>query len=704
MRIDSIVIENVRSHTKSYVKFSEGFNCLVGGLGAGKTSILYAIDFALFGEPLGKSYDYLLREGESLGKVVLRFIANGREYTIFRGLRRRGGRISQDSEKLKLFEGNKLIAEMKNEAILEQLKAITGIDKEIFREIIWVRQEKLKEILDMTPSERKKKIDQLFGISDYEIAWTNLRPVLRWYESERESLKRDPDVTNVGEIQKRYEETVKDLALKETELSDARKHLDEAERRLREASRLLEELRILRQRREEIMMKKNRLEAEISKTEALLSRLMNEARERKARISELNRRLELLNNQEADGRKKMVDFGLAPDASLEHIRLHIDSILTQVSTMQGEKENVKSEIKRTTQRISSLMKESKCPLCLQDLSPEYKNRLLSQLNMDLSDYEKQLNELERGIRELEYLRRALLTTFSNLQLIQSKREEVLNQIRIEEARLNNTLREAANKRKILENLKGELASLQSKIVEFDYSKLEKAQRVYDEALEGYSSLKYKVQSLESQLNEIRLRLDNFRERLEIAQKKIERLNKIEKIIAFVEEARQAYRSIQPKIRRDFIKYFERVVQQIIDELTGLEGSTFCVKIDEDYTPIIESEEKYERSAMNLSGGERTFLAFAYRLGMGQLVLNLRTGRGLSILLLDEPTESLGREDGSIDRLAEILSRLKTVEQIIAVTHSEAFAEKANYVIRVEKRGGRSIVSTESMDQIYVKTS
>ncbi|MCD6465269.1 AAA family ATPase [Candidatus Bathyarchaeota archaeon] len=704
MRIDSIVIENVRSHTKSYVKFSEGFNCLVGGLGAGKTSILYAIDFALFGEPLGKSYDYLLREGESLGKVVLKFIANGREYTIFRGLRRRGGRISQDSEKLKLFEGSKLIAEMKNEAILEQLKAITGIDKEIFREIIWVRQEKLKEILDMTPSERKKKIDQLFGISDYEIAWTNLRPVLRWYESERESLKRDPDVTNVGEFQKRYEEAVKDLALKETELSDARKHLDEAERRLREASRLLEELKILRQRREEIMMKKNRLEAEISKTEALLSRLVNEARERKARIDELNRRLELLNNQEADSRKKMVDFGLAPDASLEHIRLHIDSILTQVSTMQGEKENVKSEIKRTTQRISSLMKESKCPLCLQDLSPEYKNRLLSQLNMNLSDYEKQLNELERGIRELEYLRRALLTTFSNLQLIQSKREEVLNQIRIEETRLNNTLREAANKRKILENLKGELADLQSKIVEFDYSKLERAQRMYDEALERYSSLKYKVQSLESQLNEIRLRLDNFRERLEIAQKKIERLNKIEKIIAFVEEARQAYRSIQPKIRRDFIKYFERVVQQIIDELTGLEGSTFCVKIDEDYTPIIESEEKYERSAMNLSGGERTFLAFAYRLGMGQLVLNLRTGRGLSILLLDEPTESLGREDGSIDRLAEILSRLKTVEQIIAVTHSEAFAEKANYVIRVEKRGGHSIVSTESMDQIYVKTS
>jgi hypothetical protein len=35
-----------------------------------------------------------------------------------------------------------------------------------------------------------------------------------------------------------------------------------------------------------------------------------------------------------------------------------------------------------------------------------------------------------------------------------------------------------------------------------------------------------------------------------------------------------------------------------------------------------------------------------------------------------------REDDSIDQLAEAISRLKAIEQIIAVTHSEVFAEKA----------------------------
>ena len=80
----------------------------------------------------------------------------------------------------------------------------------------------------------------------------------------------------------------------------------------------------------------------------------------------------------------------------------------------------------------------------------------------------------------------------------------------------------------------------------------------------------------------------------------------------------------------------------------------------------------------------------------------RTGFGLHLLILDEPTESLGREDGSIDRLAEAISRLKTIEQIIAVTHSEAFAEKAEHVIRLEKENNVSHVIAEEKPLIAIE--
>ena len=119
---------------------------------------MYAVDFALFGEPLGRSFEYLLREGADSGKVTVQFTQNGKTYKLTRGLKRRGKGISQDIEELKLFEDETLIASMKSDAISEQFKAITGLDKDLYREIVWVRQEHLKELLDAAPRERQKTL------------------------------------------------------------------------------------------------------------------------------------------------------------------------------------------------------------------------------------------------------------------------------------------------------------------------------------------------------------------------------------------------------------------------------------------------------------------------------------------------------------------------------------------------------------------
>jgi exonuclease SbcC len=189
-------------------------------------------------------------------------------------------------------------------------------------------------------------------------------------------------------------------------------------------------------------------------------------------------------------------------------------------------------------------------------------------------------------------------------------------------------------------------------------------------------------------------MEELKQRLDNAQEKMERMKRIESLLQIVTDVRDAYRSIQPRMRKEFVNFLQRMIQQFLDDLTGGIGPALTVLIDETYSPMMKSEEGFEREVTNLSGGERTLLAFAYRLGLGQLIMQSRTGHGLGTLLLDEPTESLGREDGSIDRLAEAISRLKAIEQIIAVTHSEAFAEKAEHVIRVEKEAGASRVFQE----------
>jgi len=44
-----------------------------------------------------------------------------------------------------------------------------------------------------------------------------------------------------------------------------------------------------------------------------------------------------------------------------------------------------------------------------------------------------------------------------------------------------------------------------------------------------------------------------------------------------------------------------------------------VVVDDTYTPYVKSESGLEREVANLSGGERTLLAFAYAL-IGQLIM------------------------------------------------------------------------------------
>jgi exonuclease SbcC len=241
-------------------------------------------------------------------------------------------------------------------------------------------------------------------------------------------------------------------------------------------------------------------------------------------------------------------------------------------------------------------------------------------------------------------------------------------------------------------MRAQLEAVEAEIRKFDTSELETAKVRKDEASDVFYQAQLDLRTKENRKKDLTRRLDELKERIDQAQQKIERMGKIVKIVEVIGSIRDGYRSIQPKLRTEFVKVLRNFVQQVLDSLVSGEGPLLSVMIDESYTPYVRSESGAEREVSNLSGGERTLLAFAYRLGLGQLIMQSKTGHGLNMLLLDEPTESLGREDGSIDRLAEAISRFKAVEQIIAVTHSEAFAEKAEHVIRLEKEAGVSKVS------------
>ena len=695
MRVEEVKLENIRSHIKSNVPFAEGFNCLVGGLGCGKSSVLYAIDFALFGDPLSRSYDYLLREGEGFGKLGVKFVHGGKTYTLYRGLKRRGKGISQDMEQLQLFKEDKLVASAKSEAVAEQLEAITGIDKDLFREVVWIRQEHLKELLDMKPRERQKKFDQLFGLSDYEVAWSSLATFQRDYGIEKGTLERDPDMVGIDKLQADYNKAVEEFSSIEEEIQNLKTNVLQAETTLQEATSRLQSLEVLRRQTEELRRKEAQLQADVVNMEDSSARLSEEIELKKSSTNELEERLKSMERQEKSHRHDLQEkVGLRPNQTVEGIRKHLEALEYQASSILGEQEATKKEIKNSQNRLSTLTTESKCPLCLQNLPNEYKTELLQRLQEENAEREKRLSELQRDVDELEKLRSIINPILSSLQSLTPRMEEIRNQHSKEHKSLNKLQEDFAEKQQQEKLLRDQLDVARKEIAKFDITELETVRKLRDTSFEHYSALKSKLEATESRKKDVSLRMDNIRERLDHAQQKIERMKNIEKILETIEGIRGVYRSIQPKLRSEFVTYLQKSVQQMLDDLVGAEGSMLSVSIDETYTPFIKSEEGYERNVNNLSGGERTLLAFAYRIGLGQLIMQSRTGHGLYLLLLDEPTESLGREDGSIDRLAEAISRLKAIEQIIAVTHNEAFAEKAEHVIRFEKEAGVSKVTVE----------
>jgi len=694
MKIEVVQLENIRSHVRSTVPFARGFNCLVGGLGCGKSSILYAIDFALFGDPIGRSYDYLLREGAENGKVVLHFTQNGRSYKISRGLKRRGKGISQDFDELKLFQGENLVASVKSDAVEEQLKAITGLEKELFREIVWVRQEHLKELLDVAPRERQKRLDELFGLSDYEIAWSNLSGYQREYEGEKRAYEKDPDIVGIEKLNAEYNRLAEEFSLLEVETQDLSGRLNEAKKTLEEAELKLKRLEELKASVEELKRKEAQLQANLANIEDSSASLAEKIEGKKAAFENLKQRLANMQMQLESYKERLKEIGVQADQPIEALRQYLSAFDDQIASLKAEQETMLRNMQTDQKRISSLSTENRCPLCLQPLNNEYKSNLMHRIQNENVERQKTISHLQGDIEELQQIKEKASTAISNLQVLMPRIEDLKTRVNDEYKALAELLKEFEEKQKLENELRAQLERVRAEIGRFDVYELENAKKRREQAFQQYYSLESDLRTKENRKKDLMKRLDDVKERIDQAQKKIEQMEKLARVVGVIGSIRDAYRSIQPKLRSEFVKVLKNFVQQVLDNLVGGEGSPINITIDETYTPYVLSESGVEREVSNLSGGERTLIAFAYRLGLGHLIMQSKIGHGLSLLLLDEPTESLGREDGSIDRLAEAISRFKAIEQIIAVTHSEAFAEKAEHVIRVEKEDGQSKISVE----------
>ena len=183
MQIVQVDLENVKSYRQAQIPFKAGTNAICGQNGAGKSTILEAIGFALFDYSLPFNQDDFVREGEKSATVTVHVVdREGRSYQIVR----KCGSYSQyhvyDPEL------DERITENKGETVV-WLRDFLGVDAStdltaLFEDAVGVPQGKLTAAFLETPRRREGVFNPLLRVDEYEEVWSGLRETVRWLDAQ----------------------------------------------------------------------------------------------------------------------------------------------------------------------------------------------------------------------------------------------------------------------------------------------------------------------------------------------------------------------------------------------------------------------------------------------------------------------------------------------------------------------------------------
>jgi DNA repair exonuclease SbcCD ATPase subunit len=685
----SLKLQNIRSYASSVatISFTSGFTCITGGVGQGKSTILLAIDFALTGKPIAGNYQYLLRESESRGLVELEFEHSDRIFKVHRVLERIKGEIRQKADECWIESNGKTIAKGKIEPITSALVAQTQIDPEVLRDVAWIRQERLKLLLNLRKEERQVLLDGLLGLENLREIGDHLGDAERVLSDRIRALEHESgglteDIQDLDRKRQRQSSLTVEIEDLKQILDENQLKLDELERKLQTIRERAEEYESQQRDVAVLQQKLTDLEQSMKKNQTALKRQQENERDLKEKLE--------IEEEQIRGLKEIFhQLGNEGEITGESLNIALRALRTTRDELREKLSELEHLSEETRRNILLLQDRDKCPLCRQDMVPLYRSTILQMFDSDLTSKEKQVSSLrsryqkaERDLISLEELQS--LFSLSSIERYRTQVEDATKAAKELEAEIQTQKREHSNAMLRLEELKAGLKDYSGLSEALRKTETERNQQVERTAEQGG-----RLKGLAKQKKDIEADISTLTVRIEQRQGAEREARKRKSGLQFTQRLREFLKGIRPRLREDFLDDLQAEVQRVLDEVSGSEDSAY-VELDEFYTPSMIMNGQ-QRASDQLSGGERTLLAFTLSVGLAQLVYELKMHQSLDMLLLDEPTESLGTEDDSIQRLAETIRSMRSVQQIVAVTHSQDFAQYADHVLTVTKQLNQSRV-------------
>lgn len=672
MQLISLTLKNIRSYKEAKIEFPTGTVILSGDIGAGKSTILLAIEFALFGVLRGElSGNALLRNGNNEGSTELMFKLNDVVYVIKRALKRTKKSVEQDA-------GYLLVNGVKKEATPTELKShildLLGYPPEmltkgknlVYRYTVYTPQEEMKKILLEEKEQRVAILRKVFGIDKYERITQNAGTYAKTLREKQRAC--DAALTDYEEKKKQLEETKKEqqetkqqvktlepkLNTTRKTLLETKKQLETIEKQKQQAELLTRELHTAKSM---LLTKKEQHKQTQTELQIAMQQLQEAQKEipRKTEITKKEDYTQLLLEKEQHNKKAVMK-------------------ITELNTLR-------KQAAETSNKISIL---SECPTCLQQVTQDHKHKILTTEKQKITEIEQELIKHDTTAKQTEQEIQQIKQEIEKAR--QQEKEQAIAQMKIlraeELARRKTTLEQQNNV------LMKEAETITTKI-----GQLEQELKPHQELNTTYEQTRKQAEQIMSQERQLSIehsallqKEQNHAKTTEMLEKEIERKQKIKQQLEKTQKQHQwltdyfvplmdvMEKHVMTKIHHEFDALFQQWFSMLIEDV-------MTARLDETFTPIIQ-QNGYDTEVENLSGGERTACALAYRLALNKtinsLISNIKTK---DLLILDEPTDGFSTEQ--LDKMRDVLEQLH-LNQIIIVSHEQKIESFADNIIRIQK--------------------
>ncbi len=296
MQLRRVRVKNIRSYESAQVAFPPGTTLLSGDVGAGKTSLLYAIEMALFGVAEVEAA-FLVRHGAAHAEVEVEFDDGEHRYAIVRKFRRVGrkGKPAIEPESI-AFSADGAKTTYSATELRQRVIELLGFPdnpnpqahSDLWRWAVYVPQERMRDILAAKPQDRLETVRKALGVERYRTAAENAQELaadlrrsvvqrrvqaerLKHYDAEYADWSREADRLHAERA--RLASSLRELASERERRAAEAATAEEAVRRTESDRRLKESLENEqaadgRARTEQARVRAERLE-EIRRREAL---------------------------------------------------------------------------------------------------------------------------------------------------------------------------------------------------------------------------------------------------------------------------------------------------------------------------------------------------------------------------------------------------------------------------------------------------